>query len=77
MPTELDAELFYQLLLGEIKRKPGIGVCDLADSEQISRPTMSGHVKRFEAAGWIVRAGSDTDARRSGLSITPAGASAS
>jgi DNA-binding MarR family transcriptional regulator len=64
------------LLLGEIKRKPGIGVCDLADQEQISRPTMSGHVKRFEASGWIVRAGNARDGRRSGLSITPAGAKA-
>ncbi|MDD3836245.1 MAG: MarR family transcriptional regulator [Phenylobacterium sp.] len=61
------------LLLGEIKRKPGIGVCDLADQEQISRPTMSGHIKRFEAAGWIVRAGHAKDGRRSGLTITPAG----
>lgn len=64
------------LLLGEIKRKPGIGVCDLADAEQISRPTMSGHIKRFEASGWIVRAGHARDGRRSGLSITPEGVKA-
>lgn len=64
------------LLLGEIKRRPGVGICDLADQEQISRPTMSGHVKRFEASGWIVRAGHAKDGRRSGLSITPAGVKA-
>lgn len=64
------------LLLGEIKRRPGVGVCDLADQEQISRPTMSGHVKRFEAAGWIVRSSHAADGRRSGLSITPAGVKA-
>lgn len=64
------------LLLGEIKRKPGVGVCDLADQEQISRPTMSGHIKRFEASGWIVRTVHAQDGRRSGLSITPAGVKA-
>jgi DNA-binding MarR family transcriptional regulator len=64
------------LLLGEIKRHPGVGVCDLADREQISRPTMSGHVKRLEAAGWVARAGDAEDGRRSGLTITPEGARA-
>lgn len=61
------------LLLSQIKRSPGLGVCGLADAEQMSRPTMSGHVKRLEAAGWIVRAGNAEDGRRSGLAITPAG----
>lgn len=61
------------LLLNQIKRNPGVGVCDLADAEQTSRPTMSGHVKRLEAAGWIARADHAEDGRRSGLAITPAG----
>lgn len=61
------------LLLNQIARDPGIGVCDLADREQLSRPTMSGHIKRLEAAGWIARADSATDGRRSGLAVTPAG----
>src|SRR5690349_18281968 len=61
------------LILGQIKRNAGIGVCDLADAEQISRPTMSGHVKRLEAAGWVVRADHAQDGRRSGLAVTPAG----
>jgi len=61
------------LLLGQIKRSPGIGVCDLADEEQIARPTMSGHVKRLAAAGWIARLDDVEDGRRSGLTITPAG----
>ena len=61
------------LLLTQIARSPGVGVCDLADSEQLSRPTMSGHIKRLEAAGWITRADSATDGRRSGLAITPSG----
>lgn len=61
------------LLLNQISRNPGVGVCDLADGEQLSRPTMSGHIKRLEAAGWIARADSATDGRRSGLAVTPAG----
>jgi DNA-binding MarR family transcriptional regulator len=61
------------LILGQIKRSPGIGVCDLADAEQISRPTMSGHIKRLEAAGWVARADHAQDGRRSGLAVTPAG----
>ena len=61
------------LLLNQISRNPGIGVCELADGEQLSRPTMSGHVKRLEAAGWVARAGHAEDGRRSGLAVTVAG----
>lgn len=61
------------LLLMHIHRHPGIGVCDLADAERLSRPTMSGHVKRLEAAGWITRADHADDGRRSGLAVTAPG----
>jgi DNA-binding MarR family transcriptional regulator len=61
------------LLLGQIRRQPGIGVCDLADAERISRPAMSSHVKRLEAEGWISRVEDLEDGRRSGLAVTPAG----
>jgi DNA-binding MarR family transcriptional regulator len=62
------------LILGYLKKNPGAGVSVLADFEQISRPTMSSHVKRLEAAGWIVRADDAADGRRQGLTVTPAGA---
>lgn len=39
----------------------------------MSRPSMSSHVKRIEAAGWIVRDQSAEDGRRSGFRITPEG----
>lgn len=61
------------LLLGQIHRNPGVGVCDLADAERLSRPTMSGHIKRLEAAGWVVRADHVEDGRRSGLAVTASG----
>ena len=61
------------LILGYLKKKPGAGVSELADFEQISRPTMSSHVKRLEAAGWISRTDDAQDGRRQGLTVTPAG----
>lgn len=61
------------LLLGAIKKNPGIGVSALAELEQTAKPTMSAHVKRLEALGLVVRTEDDEDARRSGLTITAAG----
>jgi DNA-binding MarR family transcriptional regulator len=62
------------MLLGHIRQTPGIGVSGLAEAEQTSRPTMSAHVKRLEAAGLVARRDDDNDGRRSGLEITAAGA---
>ena len=62
------------MLLGHIRKHPGIGVSALADHERTSRPTMSAHVKRLDAAGRVARSGHADDGRRSGLAITPAGA---
>ena len=61
------------VILGYLKKHPGAGVSELADFEQISRPTMSSHVKRLEAAGWVVRADDAEDGRRQGLTVTAAG----
>jgi DNA-binding MarR family transcriptional regulator len=62
------------VILGYLKKNPGAGVSELADFEQISRPTMSSHVKRLEQAGWIARADDAQDGRRQGLTVTAAGA---
>ena len=61
------------LILGHIRRHPGVGVSELAQAEQISRPSMSSHIKRLETAGWILRVDDAQDGRRSGLRITPQG----
>jgi len=70
--SALDAQL-----LTVITKHPGIGMAELADREQMTRPSMSGHVKRLEGAGWIgrdpVRA---DDRRRVGLRLTASGAKA-
>ena len=62
------------MLLSLITNREGAGVSELAELEQMSRPTMSAHVKRLEAAGWIIRAAPDPDdKRRVGLTVTEAG----
>src|SRR5579872_6628604 len=61
-------------LLGAVSKHEGLGVSELAEREQTSRPTMSAHVKRLEAAGWVRRLPPpQEDKRRFGLAITAAG----
>ena len=61
-------------LLNAVSKREGVGVSALAELEQTSRPTMSAHVKRLEAAGWLKRLPPPSDdKRRFGLVITPAG----
>ena len=70
--SQLDSQL-----LGAVKKNAGIGVSELAEREQMTRASMSGHVKRLEAAGWIARAEADAeDRRRFGLTLTAKGAKA-
>jgi DNA-binding MarR family transcriptional regulator len=61
-------------LLNAVAKREGVGVSELAELEQTSRPTMSAHVKRLQAAGWVRRLPPPVeDKRRFGLVITPAG----
>lgn len=68
--SSLDAQL-----LGTLREEPGLGVSELADMEQMSRPAMSAHVKRLMQLGYVQRedAKADGDRRRIGLSITRSG----
>lgn len=68
--SSLDAQL-----LGTLREEPGLGVSELADMEQMSRPAMSAHVKRLMQLGYVQRddAKADSDRRRIGLSITRTG----
>jgi DNA-binding MarR family transcriptional regulator len=67
--SALDAQI-----LGVIRKRPGIGGAELADFEQITRPSMSGHLKRLEEAGWISRDPAlAEDRRRVGVRLTAAG----
>jgi DNA-binding MarR family transcriptional regulator len=70
--SALDAQL-----LTVIKKHPGIGGGDLADREQMTRPSMSSHLKRLEAEGWIARDPARAeDRRRVGVRLTVAGEAA-
>lgn len=69
--SALDAQLMTIVL-----KNAGIGVSELAEREQISKPAMSAHVKRLEEAGWIARDADSEDKRRVGLLLTKAGARA-
>jgi len=71
LKSEMTAQEIVVLSL--IKAQPGIGVSGLAEREQTSRPTMSEHVKRLEARGFVARGADVEDGRRSGLALTPAG----
>jgi len=66
------------MLLATISYRPGIGVSELAELEQMTRPAMSEHIRRLEETGWIRRAdlGADTDKRRVELAITEEGCKA-
>jgi DNA-binding MarR family transcriptional regulator len=61
-------------LLTAVSKREGVGVSELAELEQTSRPTMSAHVKRLEAAGWLRRLPPPSDdKRRFGLMISATG----
>ena len=70
--SALDAQL-----MTVIRKNPGIGGGELADREQMTRPSMSGHLKRLETAGWIARdPACAEDRRRVGMRLTVAGEAA-
>jgi len=60
-------------LLWQISEHPGIGLRALAELEGIATPTVSGLVDRLQRARLVSRVRSETDRRRVGLTITPAG----
>jgi DNA-binding MarR family transcriptional regulator len=61
-------------VLAIIRSHPGIGVNELAAREGMAAASMSGHVDRLEAGGFVERLRAETgDRRRVGLSITRAG----
>jgi DNA-binding MarR family transcriptional regulator len=60
-------------LLVQIKRKPGIGVRELASVERVSPAAISGAVDRLQRAGLINRRTDAADRRRQGLRLSADG----
>lgn len=60
-------------LLGVLARNAGIGVSEMAEREQITKPAMSAHMNRLVQAGWVVRTPAPNDKRRVVLALTRAG----
>ncbi|HEY7848999.1 MAG TPA: MarR family transcriptional regulator [Ktedonobacterales bacterium] len=71
---ELGVTSTQATLLGAIHRSPGVGMSELAAREQITPPTLVGHIDRLERAGLVARTRDQSgDRRRVGLALTPAG----
>jgi DNA-binding MarR family transcriptional regulator len=60
-------------LLVQIKRRPGIGVRELASVERVSPAAISGAVDRLQRAGLISRRTDAADRRRQGLTLSADG----
>jgi DNA-binding MarR family transcriptional regulator len=59
--------------LQQIDENPGIGIRELAELEGIATPTACGIIDRLERVALVRRLRSETDRRRVGVTITPAG----
>ncbi len=57
-------------MLHELNEAPGIGVSDLAQRLSIHQTTCSQLIEKLVARGYVVKARSEEDQRRVGLSIT-------
>jgi DNA-binding MarR family transcriptional regulator len=59
-------------LLIQAKKRPGIGVRELAELERVSAPAMSKAIDKLERAGLVTRE-RGSDRRRVGIQLTPEG----
>lgn len=73
METRLGLTIPQRLALLLIGRNPGILASELASVLHLHRGTLSGVVRRLEAAGYVTRTVDRADARRAGLTLTAAG----
>jgi MarR family transcriptional regulator, organic hydroperoxide resistance regulator len=73
MEARLGLTIPQRLALLLIGRNPGILASELAAVLHLHRGTLSGVVRRLEAAGYVARTVDPSDTRRAGLTLTPAG----
>jgi DNA-binding MarR family transcriptional regulator len=61
-------------MLAAVSDNPGIGVAELAAREGMASPSVTTHIDRLEAAGYVTRIReAEGDRRRVGLRVTSAG----
>jgi DNA-binding MarR family transcriptional regulator len=60
-------------LLGTIEDRGAARICELAELDHCSQPTMTTQVRRLEASGLVTRTPDPDDARAVRISITPEG----
>ena len=75
MESRIGLTIPQRLSLLLIGRNPGVLASELAAVLHLHRGTLSGILRRLEAAGYIERTLDATDARRAGLTLTTAGQS--
>jgi DNA-binding MarR family transcriptional regulator len=75
MESRIGLTIPQRLSLLLIGRNPGILASELASVLHLHRGTLSGIVRRLEAAGYVGRTVDARDARRAGLTLTAAGRS--
>jgi MarR family transcriptional regulator, organic hydroperoxide resistance regulator len=73
MEARLGLTIPQRLSLLLIGRNPGILASELAAVLHLHRGTLSGVLRRLEAAGYIARTVDASDGRRAGLTLTAAG----
>jgi len=73
MESRIGLTIPQRLALLLIGRNPGILASELAAVLHLHRGTLSGVVRRLEAAGYVARTVDARDARRAGLTLTTEG----
>lgn len=73
MEARLGLTIPQRLALLLIGRNPGILASELATVLHLHRGTLSGVVRRLQAAGFVTRTVDASDARRAGLTLTETG----
>jgi MarR family transcriptional regulator, organic hydroperoxide resistance regulator len=73
MESRLGLTIPQRMTLLLIGRSPGILASEIAELLHLHRGTVSGIVRRLEAAGYVSRVADPADGRRAGLTLTVAG----
>jgi DNA-binding MarR family transcriptional regulator len=74
--AQIDVPYAQARLLAQVEEQGPARISALAAADHCSQPTLTAHVQRLEAEGWVRRATDAADARAVLVTITPAGRAA-